>query len=1117
MVPHADQPDPAIKFSQEVRFAVVMYGGVSLAIYMNGVAQEMLRLVRATAPAAKGSGEVKLRGAELSGTERIYRKLGQMLRRGGPPRSLPELERGDAEIQTRFVVDVISGTSAGGINGVFLAKALANDESIGQLTGLWVEEGDFGRLLNDKKGPSPAARRKMHSLLDSKHMYRELLKALEGMDTSAAAASGPSPYVEELDLFVTATDISGLTLPIQLADGVVKERRHRNVFHFVYTTDEASGEDINDFERANNPFLAFAARSTSSFPFAFEPMKLTDIDDVLATEEPYRSMSENERKGYLSGSDRWKVFYQDYVRAQPDSGRDRSETDFAARAFSDGGALDNKPFSYATDALLRRRADLPVERKLVFVDPDPQNPDKDPYLDRDIDVLENTRAALSPTVSTETIREDIQRILERNRLIQRVKHIADDIERDVAMWEGEKPAGPKPGDVWAAQGLSEMINSKGIAYGGYHRLKVSVLTDELASYVTNAANFETDSDEFAAVRYFVRVWRDLTYDKDGLSGSPKPTQNQFLMDFDLGYRLRRLNFIRAKINELSGLEPPQLFATLEQARALAAGTVPLPQTRASRAEFRERFQSTLRRMLRELGEPQKIMLRLRRKYSVRGAKNPLSEHFKIQPQTLEYVLNQPTDDRRYEAATVIMLENEEAALKKFITVAEGLGADFKDTTVRASSLCAGALSPGRMLSSTPVELTARALLWHYYQGYEDYDLVIFPVTHQTGVGETVPVDVIRVSPYDSTNLIDQKLEDQKPAGRHKLGGTTLGHFGAFLDKSWRKNDIMWGRLDAAERIISTLLPDGHPDAATLIDEAHLTILREEMLPGGAAELRALFVGALAEASAGVANAEAIRRVREQFAASPPNNPTLKSVLDSCVEPEGLLRYFKDEDGMGGYEVSRGLDPESMVKLMARASTIFGRMLETLAEKHGAERKHAAWVTRLAQVFWGFVEVAVPRTLPNLLARHFIKLLYLFSGLMIAGGVLLVYGEMLRFGLLALAITGVTHAAVKDLGDYMRGGRFRRLKAAAVVFVLALAVPLVVSAILGFQRLWAAASSSYEWFIGLPPVAMIGRIEPPLLRALAFLSIPVLLVALVAVLAGALKQLGGGGAAKRPSS
>jgi hypothetical protein len=40
---------PQAEYTQEVRFAIVMYGGVSLAIYINGIAQELLRLVRATA------------------------------------------------------------------------------------------------------------------------------------------------------------------------------------------------------------------------------------------------------------------------------------------------------------------------------------------------------------------------------------------------------------------------------------------------------------------------------------------------------------------------------------------------------------------------------------------------------------------------------------------------------------------------------------------------------------------------------------------------------------------------------------------------------------------------------------------------------------------------------------------------------------------------------------------------------------------------------------------------------------------------------------------------------------------------------------------------------------
>jgi len=40
---------PRVEYTNEVRFAVVMYGGVSLAIYINGIAQELLRWVRSTA------------------------------------------------------------------------------------------------------------------------------------------------------------------------------------------------------------------------------------------------------------------------------------------------------------------------------------------------------------------------------------------------------------------------------------------------------------------------------------------------------------------------------------------------------------------------------------------------------------------------------------------------------------------------------------------------------------------------------------------------------------------------------------------------------------------------------------------------------------------------------------------------------------------------------------------------------------------------------------------------------------------------------------------------------------------------------------------------------------
>src|SRR5690606_25074243 len=104
---------------------------------------------------------------------------------------------------------------------------------------LWIEEGDIARLINDRR--SLAGLRGIRhqdpplSLLNSRRMYHKLLEALEGMEGPERSRDEcGSPYVEELDLFVTATDIRGLELPLRLADRVVQENRYRSVFRFRY-------------------------------------------------------------------------------------------------------------------------------------------------------------------------------------------------------------------------------------------------------------------------------------------------------------------------------------------------------------------------------------------------------------------------------------------------------------------------------------------------------------------------------------------------------------------------------------------------------------------------------------------------------------------------------------------------------------------------------------------------------------------------------------------------------------------------------------------------------------------------------------------------------------------
>ena len=78
-----DANGPAFDAEQEVRFALVLYGGVSLAIYMYGIAEEFLHLVRATAPRGVDS-EAGVPGPlaypDAQSTEAVYRKLGRMLR-----------------------------------------------------------------------------------------------------------------------------------------------------------------------------------------------------------------------------------------------------------------------------------------------------------------------------------------------------------------------------------------------------------------------------------------------------------------------------------------------------------------------------------------------------------------------------------------------------------------------------------------------------------------------------------------------------------------------------------------------------------------------------------------------------------------------------------------------------------------------------------------------------------------------------------------------------------------------------------------------------------------------------------------------------------------------------
>src|SRR5688500_10837259 len=103
---------------EQIRFAVVLNGGVSLAVWMGGVVLELDRLTRGDGP---------------------YADLLDMV--GSTARA-----------------DVITGTSAGGINGAALALSQVNANArLERLRDLWAEQGRMDQLLRTPFRGQPAS------------------------------------------------------------------------------------------------------------------------------------------------------------------------------------------------------------------------------------------------------------------------------------------------------------------------------------------------------------------------------------------------------------------------------------------------------------------------------------------------------------------------------------------------------------------------------------------------------------------------------------------------------------------------------------------------------------------------------------------------------------------------------------------------------------------------------------------------------------------------------------------------------------------------------------------------------------------------------------------------
>lgn len=1037
----SDAASPTVDYTKEVRFAVVMYGGVSLAVYTNGIAQELLRWVRSTA--SDSTRDVALIPGNpftLSGTERVYRKLSYILAELSNDRWRDVKERliqaekmlaNNEPMRTRFIVDVLSGTSAGGINGIYLAKALANGQDISGLENLWIEEGDMSTLINDKQSVKSPLRLQdpPASLLNSERMYFELLKAFDHMERTGPTT--PARLVDELDLFVTTTDLSGVTVPIRLSDGVVYERRHRKVMRFVYSTADVSGEDRdrNDFVGDNNPFLAFAARCTSAFPVAFEPMCLRDTDKVLENYRPYAA-----KEDWRSDGTVWQRFYKDYLNPAA-----FNSVRFPKRAFADGGYLNNKPFTYAAATLARRQADLLVTRKLFYIEASPKHPEDQLEVEGKPDAIASVGAALLSLPRYETIREDLQRLRDHNRLIERLGSILDSVDLDMRLARAPTKFFYTD-EEWGKLDLAEVAELKGPGYVAYHRLKIASVTDDLAKLMTRVAGFDEESDHLLIIRSLVSAWRSSSYLESGKGHS---TLNTFLFEFDLTYPLRRISFLRTKISGLAASaeyrgnaraegELVEIKTKLNQeyknlrrtARLLRSRQVPAV-TGSSAPSMASPAYEAIQNLMRAIEVETMSRLPEQVRSKIKDPAESVVEYFLGSSVVGKAVTSRNRIEAECNRRVRGLLYDNPAIADLFTQIAHALKTHIVPAKQTADENCRAALGLGDEefdSGSRPREFQkdSREYLAYYYQYYDEFDGIILPILYGSEIGEALKVDIIRISPEDATALIDER-----ETGCNKLAGTAMGNFGVFLDPLWRKNNNLWGRLDGAERIITALLPDDPELARMLVGEAHVAIVHESIARLGETETRDLLCESAMRTRSGSAEPE----ILAQFIGNLKTHDAAQQ-LNNLIDDRALRQHY-----VNTFPTRSRPDPGSALKAAARATAVISQMLTPLAAGRNVNVSSVTpWIARVAKTVSSLVAVSLPGTTANVFLRHWLPMIYLFAAILIYAG----FGQI---GWRLLGTTVAVNIAIWWMNDFIQRQRiivgFLMLVLGAAVALLAL--------------------------------------------------------------------------------
>lgn len=798
-------------FSKETRVGLVLYGGVSLAIYMNGVSREFFEAVR-------GRGVYKLIKALT-----------------------------DSDV----IVDVVSGTSAGGVNGILLSYALANsdDEKVmefSEYANLWIQSGSLEKLFgNPGQGQDKDPIRRSQSIFDGKY-YRDQLEAAFSEKTSSPHDNEWPSSMAELDLFITATDLDGRVSRIpDKAGSIIDVKDHRTVFHLQHRKDQ--------LRELNAPFkpsevtrksLAKLASITSCFPVAFPVVNVSLRPD----------QSEREDSRLVA----WGNLFNRVEKNKDGNHR---------LSFVDGGVLSNRPFSLTIDAIYARSAYRKVVRKLFYVDPNPEVfPDK-PETQENYWAQHPIKVAISSKIDIpnyQSISSDLKRIqienqhvlrrqqlrkrvqdLDNQEFLQLVKNTRSDnayLKLEETSYLQSRLFGHLESSLRALRNHLEPQDCQNDEYlqAANEMLSTRVLT-QIVEENDHLPHFKRDIEPWDVDYYIRKHW----YIIGMLGSSATEIQNKEVETAQMQYRERHYGKEEPGLTDRERAESRRkrraeqeenrrqflslrylsyclswqldLLQILKEGREkLLKGyeltdVIDLAYTDPSDQfdhfyGFMSAFNSTI------YSDPEGLAA-LKNLYdyvdSLPKASIPSNLNWSLissllperhqKPENLfaliykiplaEYLTEARLDqmDLRVQVAKK-QQESESNAMEHFPSLLEKIDAQSRHFFEQEYN----ALNPqGR----THVERIRNVFLH-----FDVIDRLLYPFEALSGVSSRNVVDVIRVSPEDT-----QHGYGKGRTLRDKLRGYELNAFGGFFKDPWRSNDLLWGRLDGLDRLVSGLL------------------------------------------------------------------------------------------------------------------------------------------------------------------------------------------------------------------------------------------------------------------------------------------------------------------------